>query len=265
MIGIYKITNKLNNKVYIGQSNNIQRRFEEHKYQEKNSAIHNAIKKYGLENFNFEIIEECSLEELDEKEIFWIKYYNSFEDGYNLTLGGQARCFYDIDKIYQEYLLTENMAITAKKVGCHISTIRQILRKFDINKTECQLEKPVEQIDPKTLQVIKIYDSIADASRVLGITKDAISMAANGIHNSCQGYFWRFVGEKKDFIKIKKQKQKVYQLDKNTEKIINTFESMADAAESLGKDRKNGGSRICAVCKGRKPTAYGYKWKYVYD
>ena len=58
MIGIYKITNVLNNKVYIGQSNNIERRFREHKTVGEKSKIpvDLAIKKYGSKNFNFEII-----------------------------------------------------------------------------------------------------------------------------------------------------------------------------------------------------------------
>jgi group I intron endonuclease len=61
MTGIYKITNKINGKVYIGQSINIERRWKEHiSDKRKNSLIHLAIEKYGEKNFNFEIIEECS-------------------------------------------------------------------------------------------------------------------------------------------------------------------------------------------------------------
>lgn len=90
MIGIYKITNKINNKCYIGQSRNIERRWKRHIQENNDSAIHRAIKKYGVENFSFEVIEECSTEELDKKEIYWINFYNSIdkEKGYNLTLGG---------------------------------------------------------------------------------------------------------------------------------------------------------------------------------
>lgn len=47
------------------------------------------FKKYGFENFSFEILEECKTEELDEEEIYWIKYYDSYNKGYNLTGGGQ--------------------------------------------------------------------------------------------------------------------------------------------------------------------------------
>ena len=71
-IGIYKITNLLNNKIYIGQSLNIERRFKEHCYKGKESRIplDLAIQKYGKDNFTFEIIENCLKEELNEKETY---------------------------------------------------------------------------------------------------------------------------------------------------------------------------------------------------
>ena len=79
--GIYKITNKINNKIYIGQSINIQQRFYTHcsdaLTKQDNNYFHNAIRKYGKENFYIEIIEECLEEELNNKEIYWIKYYNA--------------------------------------------------------------------------------------------------------------------------------------------------------------------------------------------
>lgn len=102
MIGIYKYTNKINNHIYIGQSVDIARRQYNHKstaFNEKakdyNSQFHQAIRKYGLENFDFEIIAELTPEEytketLDNLEKFFIKFYNSFENGYNATEGGDA-------------------------------------------------------------------------------------------------------------------------------------------------------------------------------
>lgn len=101
MIGIYKVTNNINNKVYIGQSNQIEARWKKHCHRslydngtDYNCVFYRAIRKYGLENFTFEVIEECKEEELDEKEKYWIKQYNSFLgfencNGYNMTLGGQ--------------------------------------------------------------------------------------------------------------------------------------------------------------------------------
>lgn len=70
MIGIYKITNKINGKFYIGQSNDIERRFNEHctKWKQSRIPLDLAIHKYGKENFLFEVLEECDLEELNQKE-----------------------------------------------------------------------------------------------------------------------------------------------------------------------------------------------------
>ena len=88
MIGIYKITKKSNGKSYIGQSNDIERRFSEHK-NKKDIPIELAIQKYGINAFTYEVIEECSLDILDEREIYWIAYYNTYKGfGYNCSLGG---------------------------------------------------------------------------------------------------------------------------------------------------------------------------------
>lgn len=90
IIGIYKITNIINNKSYIGQSTNIERRFKEHCYKGYRSRImlDIAIKKYGKENFTFEVIEECEPDKLNERETYWIKYYDTVESGYNSSYGG---------------------------------------------------------------------------------------------------------------------------------------------------------------------------------
>ena len=93
MIGIYKIENKLNGKIYIGQSNNIERRFKEHQTKGTLSRIpvDIAIQKYGKDNFTYEIIEETSIENLNTAEQFWIKKYNSVEQGYNCSEGGDQQ------------------------------------------------------------------------------------------------------------------------------------------------------------------------------
>lgn len=95
MIGIYKITNQTNNKTYIGQSTCIERRFAQHKspYEHERKSylpLYQAIKKYGIENFVFEIIEECPKEKLNEREQYWIQQYKSLvhQNGYNILSGG---------------------------------------------------------------------------------------------------------------------------------------------------------------------------------
>lgn len=96
--GIYKITNLVNNKVYIGQSVNINgARFYAHLYLLRNgihynSYLQHAWNKYGEDNFEFRVIEECAIENLDDRERYYILEHKSYlpEFGYNLTMGGQG-------------------------------------------------------------------------------------------------------------------------------------------------------------------------------
>ena len=98
---IYKVTNLVNNKIYIGQTINTleyrkDQHFREAKSKRKNTVyFHNALNKHGFENFLFEEIDTAnSQEELDEKERYWIKFYDSTnkEKGYNLDSGGHKGC-----------------------------------------------------------------------------------------------------------------------------------------------------------------------------
>lgn len=91
--GIYKITNLLNNKCYIGQSVDIYKRWCDHckcgcgMDTPKNNKLYTAMLEDGLENFTFELLEECSKEELNKKELFYINLYESNDYGYNTTKG----------------------------------------------------------------------------------------------------------------------------------------------------------------------------------
>jgi len=87
---IYLITNKINDKKYVGQTENVERRWKEHC--RKDQVISSAIKKYGKENFTCEVLEILyDLEEANEAEIFRIRYHHSHvsENGYNVSLGGK--------------------------------------------------------------------------------------------------------------------------------------------------------------------------------
>lgn len=89
---IYKITNIITNDFYIGKTKNAEKRFYNHKYKATNNRsqthFHRAIRKYGIENFIFSILENVESEELlNEREIFWIKELNPH---YNMTMGGDG-------------------------------------------------------------------------------------------------------------------------------------------------------------------------------
>jgi group I intron endonuclease len=92
---IYKITNKVNQKVYVGCTvNTLEQRFYEHMYRcfktDYKSKLYNSIKKYGEENFEISLIEECNLDCIYETEKKYIEEYNSYEDGLNSTYGGEG-------------------------------------------------------------------------------------------------------------------------------------------------------------------------------
>lgn len=102
MIGIYVITSLKNSKVYIGQSTHIEKRWKEHKKaletnSHYNSYLQRAWNKYGEKNFMFSVLEECSVEQLNEREQYWIDYYGGINsnENYNFREGGSRGAFSD--------------------------------------------------------------------------------------------------------------------------------------------------------------------------
>lgn len=116
--GIYKIENLLNGKVYIGQSIHIERRWQQHCQPSANSAIANAIQKYGKENFSFQIIEECDESSLNQKEAYYIKQFNSLvPNGYNIEEKTDNGNCYFIKYSKETFLqIVEDLASTSKSI-----------------------------------------------------------------------------------------------------------------------------------------------------
>lgn len=122
MTGIYKFTNKFNGKSYIGQSTNIERRYKEHKNRNENTLFHEAINEFGFDNFDFSIIEICDKNDLNDKEIFYIKDYNTLvPNGYNVSEGGHNG---------------HPMGLSSIK---DVNSIIYLLRNTDMNNTEIGL------------------------------------------------------------------------------------------------------------------------------
>lgn len=194
MIGIYKITNLINQKIYIGQSTDIESRWEDHKFysQKENTAIQAAFKKYGISNFSFEIIEECRKEELDAKEIYWIAKYDTYNNGYNLTKGGMSKIQLDYDLILKTYQKTNSIHSTSKKLGIHRDSVRRALKYFDIKyDKERSAPQSIVMIDIQTQQELKTFPSIKDAAKYIGISDAAIRKYFSGGSKSAGGYHWK--------------------------------------------------------------------------
>lgn len=154
MIGIYKYQNKQNGKIYIGQSINLEQRVYAHKssaFNEKakdyNSQFHQALRKYGIDNFNYEVIAtltngEYSKEKLDELEIFFIKYYDSYHNGYNATEGGDNNPNRSqLGEKNGRALLTEEDVIYIRECyNAHIP-FRQVFKEYENKISKRGLQK----------------------------------------------------------------------------------------------------------------------------
>ena len=135
-VGIYKIQNIENGKTYVGQSVDIERRWKQHinnslneNSSEANSELHRSIRKNSFEMFSWEILEECKIEELNDKEQFWIKTLNCITPyGYNYTYGGQNNGSGSFIKLNDESL----NAIVQDLVDSDL-TVKQIATKYQLS------------------------------------------------------------------------------------------------------------------------------------
>ena len=146
MIGIYKIENLVNGKVYIGQSIHIERRWQEHCQPSSRSLIGKAIQKYGKEHFTFQVLDECAEEYLDELEERYISVYNSVvPNGYNIETASKGKTsfvFYDQEvftDIVKDIVSSDLTLIAiAEKYDLSRRTIQRINQgdvHYDVNKT----------------------------------------------------------------------------------------------------------------------------------
>lgn len=221
-IGIYCFTNKLNGKKYVGQSRQLNRRYHGHindamnpdRAKTDSSVFHAALRKYGIENFDYQILEECKASELNEREIYWIKELHSYilEDGYNLTYGGDnfTPNYYFSSEDLLHYWNDLKLTVTQiyKTYGSTGKKIREQLIELGISKEEIEqrtYEKRLEIIQkgiPKRLRKINQYDlegnfiqsfnSLTEAAKSVNGNKGNISQVANGKYQTAYGYKWKY-------------------------------------------------------------------------
>lgn len=166
--------------------------------------LYRALAKYGHENFIVEQIEECDTAILDEREIYWINQYDTYHSGYNCTGGGEGgiKDYYDcIDEIITRYNAGERLDRLCKEFHSDYNCIKREMEKHGVKVNTFagpqKLSKRVAAIDPKTKEVVAVYESISAAAR--HICPPNRNAKAIGNHISkykdlpsiSHGYYWK--------------------------------------------------------------------------
>lgn len=200
MIGyIYKITNRLNQKAYIGKTiYTVEERWQEHirdskRDRCKDRPLYRAMNKYGIENFSIEQIEEVEVKDLSNREIYWIEHYHTFSNGYNATLGGDGKILYDYDLIADLIRGGKTSKEICDEIGCCADVVRLVAKKYNLSITGTNLftqsSKKVQQYD-KQGNLISEFNSYADAARWLednGYVSGNLNGVRSHISDVCKG------------------------------------------------------------------------------
>lgn len=216
MKNIYKITNILDNKIYIGQTkHNINKRFNQHKNDSKkiklqNRPLYKAINEYGIENFKIELIEVCSNDIAYEREKFWIEFYNSFKNGYNSTMGGSGKMFFNHKEIAKELKNNPHGYLVAQKFNCCRDSVYHIAKEYNIklknngvdNLSNANPPKKVEQYNLHTKEYIQTFNSVQEAAewllannyinKIASGVRAHISEVARGKRQYAYGFIWKY-------------------------------------------------------------------------
>ena len=205
---IYKYTNKINGKIYIGQTKQqLQKRHYKHSTQlDDNTYFHRAIKKYGIKNFILEIVEDdIPLDQLNEREIYWIKYFNSYHTsgkGYNETKGGQWGTSHQLltgrqeEEIKQKLKSNLDLSLTdiAKQYDVSLSCISDINtgktffdKSFDypIRKTPTHSEMNQQNIDKIVFLLQTTEKTQEEIASMVGIHAYTVGEINRGKNSWC--------------------------------------------------------------------------------
>ena len=143
-------------------------------------------------------MEECHESVVNEREQYWIQKLNTYgKTGYNATLGGDSKHYYNYQEIANKYLELQNNQKTAEFFGCDKDTVLVACKQCGIKTltsaevSKKQFGKRVAQLDKDTNQIIQIYDTMSDAARAISGNKNnsgSISKVCRGIAKTALGY-----------------------------------------------------------------------------
>lgn len=185
MIGIYIVKNKINGKLYVGQSVQIEERWKDEiqesqrKEHKSNSKFIRALRKYGSENFEFSVLEECSSDNLDEREIYYIKKYNSAETGYNIQLGGKQcrKVDYELFKTTVQNNPNISNQELAEKFNIVPDTAARIRKRLGLKRKMYVYEFLLEEINSQKDIILGLFNegrSIAYIAKSLHLDGDLL-------------------------------------------------------------------------------------------
>lgn len=274
---IYKIVNDVNDKVYIGQTtSSLQIRYQQHLTEARKNTqrkLYIAMNEIGVNHFSIQEIEDCGEDELDAREKYWIHYYDSMINGYNMTSGGNGGSIYDIDDKKANQLWDEgySLAYIANYFRCSVSAVSYRLRnnafysESEAHKRACG--KPVYGYDLMGMQIF-YFSTANDAECAFHHANgDNIAACCRGESKTAYGYVWSYTKLECGPVLWDKPRVvfPVVQLTKTGEYIA-IYPTAQDAKIAM---QKQGYARphIVEVCH-RQPlykTSCGYIWRSIYD
>lgn len=286
MYCIYKVTNLINNKVYIGKTNNLERRKREHEIKENNSLIDRAIKKYGEENFVWEILEFVEKSQSNEREKYWIDKYNSYfrdenSNGYNMTRGGDGGSAWNLQQVHiydikGNYLRTFETISQAKKFyntntniknksllkGKYITIISKDKPKKQIEPYKRKSKsKPILQLD-ENKNIINRYNSISEAG-LKGYNRTGIIGCLKKYYKKSSGYYWCYENEYDDFSITKEETEiKAYKNDRIVKLSLKkeVLDYYLNCSEAARKNNIKSNKAIHKALKSKTHFSNNYLW-----
>ena len=271
--GIYCIENLINKKKYIGQSINIHSRWYQHKRDSNHSErkgydspLHKAFRKYGIENFKFTVIEEVSESLLDERERFWIDYYNTLvPNGYNIETGGKRNKAVKIENNQRKYCPKCGKLKTIEAVMCQDCYLKERRENCILSKDKINFDLICEILNSSLEATAKKYGYASGNGLKKALIKAQLPCNRIGMLN----YYKKETGKEHESVIKKKEKEEIriknailrrpkpviqYDLQGN---FIKKYASATEAA----KDGFSSG-HISECCRGKRKTVKGYKWEY---
>lgn len=241
--------------------------------------LYRAMRYYGIDNFYIVQLEEVEDNELNDREKYWIDKYDSFQNGYNMTLGGSGNRKYSKETVYQLWDQGLSIKEIAEKIKSVRSVVYEILLDYDAySTTESKLrgslnnQKAVCQFDFNG-SLLNTFNSENDACIHVGASHGSVGLACNypNKYRTVKGYVWTWEQDKEfapqRIINMRLSRrstpemQRVVQLNDKGQ-IIAIFPSAKLAAQSFGHKKD---SHIGDCCKGKRNSCFGYKWKFYND